>query len=482
MPLPRGFLQQLQQCLPASRVLSQDEDCAPFEADGLMMFRQRPAVVVFPDNETETIAIVNCCRRAGVPLVTRGAGTGLSGGALPHKDGVLLVMTRMNQILSIDPKARTARAQPGVRNLALSEAARPHGLFYAPDPSSQQACSIGGNVSENSGGVRCLKYGLTVHCVCALRAITAEGEIVEVSADRPGGDFLALLHGSEGLLAVITEITVRLSPLPELSLAVLAGFDSVRAAGDAVAAIIAEGVVPAGLEMMDKLATQAAEDFTGAGYPTECAALLIAEVDGRREDARRDMKRLCKILTARGANPLRRAKDDDERELFWKGRKAAFPAVGRIRPDYYCMDGTIPRKHLGRTLADIAELSEKYGLPCANVFHAGDGNLHPLIMYDSGKSGQAERARRFGSEIMALCISAGGTITGEHGVGVEKIDDMCSQFSPAELEVFHSIKRAFDDGGFLNPGKAVPTLNRCAEFGAMHVRRGEEKFPHLPRF
>ena len=446
------------------------------------MFRRRPAAVALPDNEEEVVRIVNCCRRAGVPLVTRGAGTGLSGGAMPSENGVLLVMARMNRILAINPQARTARVQSGARNLAVSEAARPHKLFYAPDPSSQQACSIGGNVCENSGGVRCLKYGLTVHCVSALRIITANGEAVEIAADAPGFDLLALLHGSEGLLAVITEITLRLSPLPEAAHTALAGFDSAAAAGDAVAAVIAGGLIPSGLEMMDELAARAAENFTAAGYPKNCPALLIAEIDGRREDAERDMERLCEILSGCGANPLRRAKDENERALFWKGRKSAFPAVGAIAPDYYCMDGTIPRKHLGRVLTEIAALSQKHGLLCANVFHAGDGNLHPLILFDGGAPGEAEKARRFGSDIMKLCLEAGGTITGEHGVGVEKIDEMCAQFAPDELQKFHDIKRAFDGGEFLNPGKAVPTLNRCAEFGMMHVRRGAEQFSGLPRF
>ncbi len=447
-----------------------------------MMFRRRPPAVVFPDNEEEVARIVNCCRRAKVPLITRGAGTGLSGGALPHEDGVLLVTSRMNRILQIDPKARAARVQPGTRNLAVSEAARPSGLFYAPDPSSQQACSIGGNVAENSGGVRCLKYGLTVHCVSALRAITADGEAAEFRADAPGLDLLALLHGSEGLLAVITEITLRLSPLPESSRTALAGFASAAAAGDAVAAVIAEGLVPSGLEMMDRLAMQAAENFAAAGYPTECAALLIAEVDGRREDAARDMRRMRDILTRCGANPFWEAKDDAERARFWRGRKSAFPAMGAIRPDYYCMDGTIPRKHLGRTLEQIAALSEKYDLPCANVFHAADGNLHPLILFDGGDESAVKRALQFGSDIMQLCLQAGGTITGEHGVGVEKIGEMCAQFAPDELETFRAVKRAFDAEEFLNPGKAVPTLNRCAEFGMMHVRHGTEQFPGLPRF
>lgn len=482
MPLPEGFAQRLKEAFLPGRVLLQEEDCAPFETDGLTMFRRRPGAVVFPDNEADVIRAVNLCRRAHVPLVTRGAGTGLSGGALPHADGVLLVMTRMNRVLEIDPLARTARAQPGARNLAISEAARPHNLFYAPDPSSQQACSIGGNVSENSGGVRCLKYGLTVHCVSHVRAVFADGEVTDIDADRPGCDFLALLHGSEGLLAIITEATLKLSPLPESVFAVLAGFPTVRDAGNAVASIIAAGIRPSGLEMMDQLAAQAAEEFAHAGYPTDCAALLIAETDGRREDASKEMATMCDILRSCNANPLRQTQDETERALFWKGRKSAFPAVARMRPDYYCMDGTIPRKHLGEVLDDISALSKKYNLPCANVFHAGDGNLHPLIMFDDSTEGEGEAARRFGSDIMRLCLRAGGTITGEHGVGVEKIDEMCSQFAAPELEIFHGIKSAFDTEGFLNPGKAVPTLNRCAEFGAMHVKRGEERFADLPRF
>ena len=481
MPLPAGFAEKLRTILPAGRVIFRAEECAPFETDGLPMFRCRPAAVALPDNEEEIVCIISLCRAANVPLVTRGAGTGLSGGALPHADGVLLVMARLDKILAIDSRARTARVQPGVRNLAVSEAARPHNLFYAPDPSSQMACSIGGNVAENSGGVRCLKYGLTVHCVLSVRAATADGEVVEISADSPGYDLLALLHGSEGLLAVITEVTLKLSPLPESVFTTLAGFNSVRAAGDAVAAIIAAGIVPSGLEMMDELAAKAAEDFAHAGYPSGCAAILIAETDGRREDAKREMEKMIDILQTHNASPIRQAKDENERALFWKGRKSAFPAVGRIRPDYYCMDGTIPRKHLGRVLDDISALSQKYNLPCANVFHAGDGNLHPLIMFDDA-AGEGEKARQFGSEIMQLCLQAGGVITGEHGVGVEKLDEMCAQFAPAELEIFHGIKRAFDSGGFLNPGKAVPTLNRCAEFGQMHIKSGAEKFPHLPRF
>ena len=480
MPLPHNFLGLLRTC--AGRVLSQAEDCAPFETDGLTMFRARPPAVVFPNNEAEVVAVVKCCRQHGVPIVSRGAGTGLSGGALPHADGILLVLSGMNRILRIDPLARRAVVQPGVRNLAVSEAAHAHNLFYAPDPSSQVACSIGGNVSENSGGVRCLKYGLTVNCVTALRAVTADGDIVEVSLEQPGLDILALLHGSEGLLAVITEVTLKLSPLPEMACTVLAGFDSVQSAGSAVAAIIAAGITPAGLEMMDNLAARAAEDFAAAGYPISCAALLIAETDGRREDAEREGERLCEVLRQNGANPLRRAANSAERDLFWKGRKSAFPAVGRLRPDYYCMDGTIPRKHLGEVLGGITALSKKHNLLCANVFHAGDGNLHPLIMFDSARAGESERARAFGSDIMRLCLAVGGTITGEHGVGIEKIDDMCAQFPPAELDMFHAIKRAFDGDEILNPGKAVPTLNRCAEFGHMHVRRGEEKFPDLPRF
>ena len=485
MSLTPEFLSRLRAALPLESLRLEGDQRKVFETDGLSLFREIPGAVVLPANEAEVITAVNLCREANIPLVARGAGTGLSGGATPRADGVLLALSRMNRILEINPDSRTARVQPGVRNLAVSEAAAPHKLFYAPDPSSQMACSIGGNVAENSGGVRCLKYGLTVNNVLKVRAVLASGEVAEFgdeSGCAPGFDLLALLHGGEGLLAVATEALLKLTPRPESVRAALATFDSVENAGDAVADIIARGVTPAGLEMMDAPAAKAAEEFVRAGYPTDRAALLIVETDGMAEECESDMMKIRQALERRGAREIRLAKDDAERDLFWLGRKAAFPAVGRLYPDYYCMDGTIPRKRLGETLRKIAELAERHKLACANVFHAGDGNLHPLILFDDANPGEQERAREFGSDILKLCLQAGGTITGEHGVGLEKINEMCLQFPGAELERFREVKRAFDPGGFLNPGKAVPTLHRCAEFGMMHVKAGEEKFPHLPRF
>ena len=483
--LPAEFLSRLRESLPPESLRLESDQRKVFETDGLTLFRETPGAVILPANESEVVVAVNLCREAGIPLVARGAGTGLSGGATPRPDGILLALSRMSRILEINPLARTAKVQPGVRNLAVSEAAAPHGLFYAPDPSSQMACSIGGNVAENSGGVRCLKYGLTVNNVLKVRAVLASGKIAEFgdeSGCAPGFDLLALMHGGEGLLAVVTEALLKLTAKPESARAALAAFDSVENAGDAVADIIACGVIPSGLEMMDALAVRAAEAFVNAGYPTDCAALLIVETDGMTEECESDMKKIRKVLESRKAREIRLAKDDAERELFWRGRKAAFPAVGRLHPDYYCMDGTIPRKRLGETLRKIAELGERHKLSCANVFHAGDGNLHPLILFDDAKPGEVERARAFGSDILKLCLSAGGTITGEHGVGLEKINEMCLQFPGAELERFREVKRAFDPDEFLNPGKAVPTLHRCAEFGMMHVKSGAEPFPDLPRF
>jgi glycolate oxidase len=391
----------------------------------------------------------------------------------------------MKRILEIDPVARTARVQPGVRNLAISEATAPYGLYYAPDPSSQIACSIGGNVAENSGGVHCLKYGLTVHNVLRLRAVTIEGELIEVGGegpDAPGYDLLALLIGSEGLLAVTTEITVKLLPKPVKAQVVLAAFDSVVKAGEAVANVIGAGIIPAGLEMMDKLATEAVEQFVHAGYPLDAEAILLCEADGTEEEVAAEIEKMSRVMRESGATDIRLSRDEAERLKFWSGRKSAFPAVGRILPDYFCMDGTIPKKRLGEVLHGIAALSKEFDLSCPNVFHAGDGNLHPLIMFDANVEGQMQRAIDFGARILELCIQVGGTITGEHGVGVEKINQMCSQFHPSELATFHAVKRAFDPEGLLNPGKAVPTLHRCAEFGMMHVHRGQEKFPDLPRF
>jgi glycolate oxidase len=471
--------------LPTSAVLAEEEALRPYECDGLSAYRRLPMIAVLPETEQEVAKVLSICFEAGVPVVARGAGTGLSGGALPIEQGVLLSLAKLKHILAVDPLARTARVQPGVRNLAISEAVAQHGLYYAPDPSSQIACSIGGNVAENSGGVHCLKYGLTVHNILKLRVATIDGDILEIGSDAldaPGYDLLALMTGSEGLLGVVTEVTVKLTPKPERATVVMAAFDDVIRAGEAVARIIAAGIIPAGLEMMDQLATRAVEAFVHAGYPLDAAAILLCEADGTQEEVEAEIAKVAEVLRAAGATDLSISRDEAERLKLWSGRKAAFPAVGRLKPDYYCMDGTIPRKNLARVLQGIADLSEEYGLPCANVFHAGDGNLHPLIMFDANIPGQLETAEAFGARILELCIEAGGTITGEHGVGVEKIDQMCVQFRPAELETFHAVKHAFDARTLLNPGKAVPTLHRCAEFGAMHVRAGQERFPDLPRF
>jgi glycolate oxidase len=375
--------------------------------------------------------------------------------------------------------------QPGVRNLAISEAATPFGLYYAPDPSSQIACSIGGNVAENAGGVHCLKYGLTVHNLLSLQLVTIDGELVTVGGgglDAPGYDLLALLTGSEGMLGVVVEVTVKLLPIPERAQVALAAFDDVEKAGNAVAEVIAAGIVPAGLEMMDNPAIRAAEDFVHAGYPTDAAAILLCEVDGSNAEVSEDIKRVREVLLAAGATEVRTATDDTERARFWAGRKSAFPAVGRISPDYYCMDGTIPRKHLAGVLKEIRRLSEEYGLGVANVFHAGDGNLHPLILFDANKPGELAKAEEFGGRILELSVAVGGTITGEHGVGLEKVNQMCVQFPPETLQTFHAVKAVFDPQGLLNPGKAIPTLNRCAEFGAMRVHAGALPFPELERF
>ncbi|MHB8404606.1 MAG: FAD-linked oxidase C-terminal domain-containing protein [Gammaproteobacteria bacterium] len=482
---PATLFTDLRAALPGDALLTREEELRPYECDGLTAYRALPLAVALPRTVEEVVSVLRLCRARGVPVVARGAGTGLSGGALPHAEGVVLSLARFNRILEIDPLARSARVEPGVRNLAISEAARPYGLYYAPDPSSQIACTIGGNVAENSGGVHCLKYGLTVHNVLALEALTIEGERLTLggrAADAPGYDLLALLTGSEGLLAVVVEATLRLLPLPQCARVLLAAFDSVVTAGNAVGAIIAAGVIPAGLEMMDRLAVEAAEDFVHAGYPRDAAAILLCEVDGDEQEVAAALARVQEILKYAGARELRVARDEAERQLFWKGRKAAFPAVGRLSPDYYCIDGTIPRSKLAEVLTRIAEFSREHGLRVANVFHAGDGNLHPLILYDANTPGELARAEALGAAIMELCIAVGGTITGEHGVGVEKISQMCVQFTPAELEQFHAVKRAFDPAGLLNPGKAVPTLAHCAEYGRMHVHRGELRFPDLERY
>ena len=476
---------ELRALLPPESVLCEDEDLRPYECDGLSAYRRLPAVVVLPSTEDQVRAILRLCRARNVPVVARGAGTGLSGGALPHAGGVLLSLARFMRILEIDPIARMARVQPGVRNLAISEAAAPYGLFYAPDPSSQIACTIGGNVAENSGGVHCLKYGLTVHNILRARVCTIDGEVLELGCealDSAGYDLLALITGSEGLLGVLTEVSVKLLPLPQTAKCVLAAFAAVTDASNAVAALIAAGIVPAGLEMMDKPAIAAVEPFVNAGYPLDAEAILLCESDGTAEEVESEIERVIEVMRSCGATETRVSRDEAERLRFWSGRKAAFPAVGRISPDYYCMDGTIPRKHLAAVLAGIAQLEKKHGLRCANVFHAGDGNLHPLILYDANQPGELERCEAFGADILELCIAHGGTITGEHGVGIEKIDQMCLQFPPKVLAAFHAVKAAFDAAGLLNPGKAVPTLARCAEYGRMHVHRGADPFPGLPRF
>lgn len=466
-------------------VLSAKEDLKPYECDGLSAYRAVPLVVVLPETVAQVQAILSLCHEHKLPVVARGAGTGLSGGALPHEQGVLLSLARFKNIIEINPERRIARVQPGVRNLAISQAVEKYGLYYAPDPSSQIACTIGGNVAENSGGVHCLKYGLTVHNIQQLKIITIEGELLTIGGsglDSPGYDLLALMTGSEGMLGVIVEVTVKLLPRPERAQVLLAAFDDVVKAGEAVGNIIAAGIIPAGLEMMDRLAIRAAEDFVHAGYPLEAEAILLCELDGTNEEVSEHAMQVRELLKQSGATEVRTARDEAERMIFWKGRKAAFPAVGRISPDYYCMDGTIPRRQLPTVLKAIADLSKQYELPVANVFHAGDGNLHPLILYDANVPGELERTEEFGGKILELCVEAGGTITGEHGVGMEKINQMCVQFDSPELLQFHAVKAAFDPQGLLNPGKAVPTLHRCAEFGAMHVHRGELAFPELERF
>src|SRR4029079_9960501 len=483
--LDRAFTSALARVVPPTALLTAVEDTRPYECDGLTLYRELPGAVLLPDNEAQVVDILRLCHAARVPVVARGAGTSLSGGALPIAQGVVLSLAKFCRILAIDPLARTAIVQPGVRNLAISEAAAAHGLFYAPDPSSQIACSIGGNVAENAGGVHCLKYGLTVHNVRKVRAVLITGDVVEFGADAldtPGYDLLALITGSEGLLAIITQITVKLLPKPELAQVALAAFDDVEKAGAAVGAIIGAGIIPSGLEMMDQQATRAVEQFVHANYPLDAAAVLLVESDGTTVEVRTEMAEITDVLKASGATEIRVSQDEAQRLLYWSGRKAAFPAVCRTSPDYYCIDGTIPRAALPRVLRQIEDWSIEFGLPCANVFHAGDGNLHPLILFDANKPGDKERTVEFGDRILELCIDVGGTITGEHGVGVEKIRGMCAQFAPPVLERFLAIKRAFDEQGLLNPGKAVPTLARCAEFGPMHVHRGELPHPELTRF
>ena len=483
--LQAQVVQALQAFLPPEALLWTSEQTTPYECDGLTAYRQRPLVVALPERYEQVQQVLQTCHRLGVPVVARGAGTGLSGGAMPHERGVTLSLAKFNQIIKIDPLARTALVQCGVRNLAISEAAAAHGLYYAPDPSSQIACTIGGNVAENSGGVHCLKYGLTLHNVLKVKGFTVEGEPIEFGSealDAPGYDLLALVTGSEGMLAIITEVTVKLLPKPRLARCIMASFADVRQAGDAVAAVIAAGIIPAGLEMMDKPMTAAVEDFVHAGYDLDAAAILLCESDGTPEEVEEEIGRMSQVLRSAGATKIAVSESEAERLRFWSGRKNAFPASGRISPDYMCMDSTIPRKRLADILLAIQEMEKKYQLRCANVFHAGDGNLHPLILFDANDADELHRCELFGADILETSVAMGGTVTGEHGVGVEKLNSMCVQFSAEENEQMFGIKRAFDPHSLLNPGKLIPTLNRCAEYGKMLVRGGRLPFPELERF
>jgi len=478
-------IQALQARCPAHIFLWNSEDTTPYECDGLTAYRQRPLAVALPEDEAQLQAVLQTCHALDVPVVARGAGTGLSGGALPHARGVTLSLARFNKILKVDALARTAVVQSGVRNLAISEAAAPLGLYYAPDPSSQIACTIGGNVAENSGGVHCLKYGLTLHNILKIRGFTMAGEPVTFGSDAldaPGYDLLSVVIGSEGMLAIVTEVTVKLIPKPMLARCIMASFDNIPQAGDAVAAVIAAGIIPAGLEMMDKPMTAAVEDYVHAGYDLDAAAILLCESDGTPEEVEEEIGRMSEVLRVAGATNIAVSQSEQERMTFWSGRKNAFPASGRISPDYMCMDSTIPRKRVADILLAIAEMEKKYALRCANVFHAGDGNLHPLILFDANETDQLHRAELFGAEILETSVTMGGTVTGEHGVGVEKLNSMCVQFSAAENEQFFGVKRAFDPRQLLNPGKVIPTLQRCAEYGRMLVRGGQLSHPNIPRF
>ncbi len=475
----------LSRVLPAHALLARSEDTIPYECDGLTAYRNQALAVALPETEQQVAAVLQACHALGVPVVARGAGTGLSGGAMPHSEGVTLSLAKFNRIVRIDPLSCTALVQAGVRNLAISEAAAPHGLYYAPDPSSQIACTIGGNIAENSGGVHCLKYGLTLHNVLQVRGFTVEGEPVSFGSqalDSPGLNLLPLVVGSEGMLAVVTEVMVKLVPKPQLARCIMASFADIEAAGEAVAAVIAAGIIPAGLELMDKRMTAAVEDFVHAGYDLDAAAILLCESDGTPEEVGEEIERMSAVLRAAGATRIEVSRDEAQRQKFWSGRKNAFPASGRISPDYMCMDSTIPRKRLAEILRAIEAMEQQYGLRCANVFHAGDGNLHPLILFDANDPDQLHRCELFGADILETSVRLGGTVTGEHGVGVEKLNSMCVQFSPEEREQMFALKRAFDPNEGLNPGKVIPTLQRCAEYGKLTVLRGLLPFPDLPRF
>ncbi|HUM07492.1 MAG TPA: FAD-linked oxidase C-terminal domain-containing protein [Acidocella sp.] len=480
-----GIITALRRIVPGEGVVESENELRAFECDGLTAYRQLPMVAVLPSTTEQVAAVLRYCKENNIRIVPRGAGTSLSGGALPLADGVLLGMSKFRQILEIDIPNRCAVVQPGVTNLGISQAVRSHGLYYAPDPSSQIACTIGGNVAENSGGVHCLKYGLTTNNVLGAEIVTMDGEVIRLGGkhfDGPGYDLLGAMVGSEGMLGVVTEVTVRLLPIPPTARALMIGFPSVESAGDCVAAVIAAGIIPGGMEIMDKLATEAAEAFIHAGYPLDVEALLIVELDGCAAEVDHLVAKVERIAAAHHAVSCRASRFEEERLLFWAGRKAAFPAVGRISPDYYCMDGTIPRKRIGDVLRRISDMEKIHGLRVANVFHAGDGNLHPLILYDANRPGELQRAEEFGADILRLCVEVGGVLTGEHGVGVEKRDLMPTMFNETDLNQQQRLKCAFDDGGLLNPGKVFPQLCRCAELGRMHVQGGKLPFPELERF
>ncbi|MFY7790413.1 FAD-linked oxidase C-terminal domain-containing protein [Polynucleobacter sp. UK-FUSCHL-C3] len=471
--------------LAEDALLWQPEDTIPYECDGLAAYRKMPLAVALPETEDQVVRILKACHAMQIPIVPRGSGTGLSGGAMPIEQGLVLSLAKFKKITKIDPFTRTAVVQPGVRNLAISEAVAKHGLYYAPDPSSQIACSIGGNVNENSGGVHCLKYGLTLHNVLRVRAVLMNGDVVEfggMAPDAPGLDLLAVLIGSEGMLGIVTEITVKLVPKPKLARVIMASFNDIEKGGNAVAAIIAAGIIPAGLEMMDRATTRAVEEFVHAGYDLDAEAILLCESDGTPEEVEEEIARMNAVLEQQGASRIQVSQNEAERLRFWSGRKNAFPAAGRIAADYYCMDGTIPRRHIATLLRRIKGMEEKYRLGCLNVFHAGDGNMHPLILFNGADPDEWHRAEEFGTEILEACVELGGTITGEHGVGIEKINSMCVQFGEQERELFWGVKAAFDPDRLLNPDKAIPTLNRCAEYGRMRISGGALPHPELERF
>ena len=480
-----GIVAALRRIVPGEGVIDTEIERRVYESDGLTAYGTLPMVVVLPETTAQVAEVLRYCSRNGIKVVPRGAGTSLSGGALPLADGVLLGMGRFKRILEIDIDNRCVVVEPGVTNLAITHAVQDRGFYYAPDPSSQIACTIGGNVAENSGGVHCLKYGLTTNNVIGIEMVTIDGEVVRLGGkhlDSGGYDLLGVMVGSEGLLGVVTEVTVRILPKPPGARALLIGFPGIQAAGDCVAAIIGAGIIPAGMEMMDRLAVEAAEAFVHAGYPLEAEALLIVELDGCEAEVDHLVAMVEEIAAGHGAASCRTSRNEAERLLFWAGRKAAFPAVGRLAPDYYCMDGSIPRKRLGDVLSRIRQMEGAYGLRVANVFHAGDGNLHPLILYDASQPGELGRAEEFGNDILRLCVEVGGVLTGEHGVGIEKRDLMGVMFTKSDLDQQQRLKCAFDPDSLLNPGKVFPELCRCAELGRVHVHAGQVRFPDLPRF